>query len=81
MRNASRSNFRVTAKYFAAGLYRDALYAASFGQMGFPGVFRGFGDISRDKYSAFCGTVYAPCAALPPGITRHQIMTDSATPD
>lgn len=31
----SGSNFRVTAKYFAAGFYRDALYAASFGQMGF----------------------------------------------
>lgn len=63
----SRSNFRVTAKYFTVGFYRDALYATSFGQMGFSRLFRGLGDISGDKYSAFCGPVYAPCAALPPG--------------
>lgn len=65
--NGSRPNFCIAAKYFAAGFDRDALYATSFGQMGFSGVFRGLGDISRDKYSAFCGTVYVPCAALPPG--------------
>ena len=76
----TRSNFRVTAKYFArVGFYPwRFIPAASFGQMGFPlagveggrgwGVFRGSGDISGDKYSGVSVVpCTAPCAALPPG--------------
>lgn len=46
--------------------------AASFGRMGFPGVFRGVWVIyTGDEYGA---TLY------PPGITRHQIMTRLRNP-
>lgn len=31
--------------------------------------------------AAFCGAVYGPVCRFTPGITRHQIMTDSATLD
>lgn len=66
------------AKYFAVGFCRDALYdAASFGRMGFPGVFRGVWVIYRGINAALRPRTRS---ALPPGITRHQIMTRLRNP-
>lgn len=62
-------------------ILHSAVYASSFGRTSFSGAFRGSGDISGDKYSALRGTGIRLVRCFTPEITRHQIMTDSATPD